>query len=127
MPEKPQILIVDDETDMCWALENILALAGYKTQSATSGKEGFELLKHLYQNIRMIFLDVKLPDVDGLELAGHIRQHYPEIKIIIITGYYYRDTEAVQQGLTRGLFDGFIGKPFNISEIHSAIEMTFLS
>ncbi len=126
MPEKPQILIVDDEIDMCWALENILALAGYKTHSATSGKAGFELLRQLYQNIRMIFLDVKLPDIDGLKLAGQIRQHYPEIKIIIITGYYYRDTEAVQQGLARGLFDGFIGKPFNISEIRSAIETSFL-
>ncbi len=127
MTEEPQILIVDDEMDMCWALENILTLVGYKARSAISGKEGFELLKHLNQSIRMIFLDVKLPDIDGLELAGYIRRDHPEIRIIIITGYYYRDTEAVQQGLTHGLFDGFIGKPFNISEIRSAIEMSFLS
>lgn len=127
MPKKPQILIIDDEADMCWALENILMLTGRKTCSVTSGKEGFELLKQLHPHIKLIFLDVKLPDIDGLELANLIRQHYPEIKIVIITGYYYRDTEAVQHGLVNGLFDGFIGKPFNISEIRAALESSLLS
>lgn len=127
MSEKPQILIVDDEADMCWALENILMPKGYKSYSVMSGKEGFELLKKLYPSIRLIFLDVKLPDIDGLKLADLIKQDYPEIKIAIITGYYYRDTESVQRGLSKGLFDYFIGKPFSISEIRLAIEKSFLS
>ena len=122
MSKKPLVLIVDDEVDMCWALENILMLEGYKTHTATSGKEGFELLKQLHPHVKLIFLDVKLPDIDGLKLSDTIRQQYPQIKIIIITGYYYRDSDAVQQGLANNLFDGFIGKPFNISEIRSAIE-----
>ncbi|MCR4320783.1 MAG: response regulator [Candidatus Brocadiaceae bacterium] len=121
MSKKPLVLIVDDEVDMCWALENILMLEGYKTHTSTSGKEGFELLKQLHPHVKLIFLDVKLPDIDGLKLSGIIRQQYPQIKIIIITGYYYRDSDAVQQGLANNLFDGFIGKPFNISEIRSAI------
>ena len=122
MSEKPHVLIVDDEADMCWALENVLKLEGYKTHTATSGKEGLELIRQLHPNIGMLFLDVKLPDIDGLKLSVTIRQQYPEIKIIIITGYYYRDSEAIQQGLANSLFDGFIGKPFNISEIRSALE-----
>ncbi|NUN24995.1 MAG: response regulator [Candidatus Jettenia caeni] len=88
MSEKPQILIVDDEVDMCWALESILIPKGYKSYSVTSGKEGLELLKQLYPSVRLIFLDVKLPDIDGLKLANVIKQYYPEIKIAIITGYY---------------------------------------
>ena len=122
MSEKPRVLIVDDEVDMCWALENILMLEGYKTHTATSGKEGLELIRQLHPNIGMLFLDVKLPDIDGLKFASFAKQHYPQIKIIIISGYYYRDSEAVQEGLANSLFDGFIGKPFNISEIRSAIE-----
>ncbi|HHT9145894.1 MAG: response regulator [Candidatus Brocadiaceae bacterium] len=122
MSEKPRVLIVDDEVDMCWALENILMLEGYKTHTATSGKEGLELIQQLHLNISLLFLDVKLPDIDGLKFADFVRQHYPKIKIIIITGYYYRDSDPVQQGLANNLFDGFIGKPFNISEIRSTIE-----
>ena len=122
MTEKPQILIVDDEVDMCWALENILIPAGYKTYSVTRGKGVLELIKQLHAYIRVILLDVKLPDADGLKLANLIRQQYPKIKIIIISGYYYCDTEAIQQGLAKGLFDGFIGKPFNIPEIRAEVE-----
>ncbi|MFO0795486.1 MAG: response regulator [Candidatus Brocadiaceae bacterium] len=122
MSVKPQILIIDDEADMCWALENILNPLGYKTYSNTSGKEGFEILKQWHQDIKLVFLDAKLPDFDGLKLAARIKQLYPEINIIIITGYYFRDEDAVQQGLSDGVFDGFIGKPFNISEIRTTIE-----
>lgn len=127
MSEKPQILIIDDEVDMCWALENILMLTGYKTHSVTSGKEGFELLQQMHPHVKVIFLDVKLPDIDGLKLAHLIKQQHPKTKIIVVSGYYYRDSEAVQQGLSHGLFDDFIGKPFNISEIRAAIETSFLS
>jgi len=122
MSEKPRVLIVDDEVDMCWALENILMLEGYKTHTATSGKEGLNLIQQLHSTIRLLFLDAKLPDIDGLKFASFVKQHFPQIKIIIITGYYYRDSDAVQQGLANSLFDGFIGKPFNISEIRSVIE-----
>jgi len=120
MSEKPRVLIVDDEVDMGWALENILMLEGYKTHTETSGKEGLNLIQH--STIGLLFLDAKLPDIDGLKFASFVKQNFPQIKIIIITGYYYRDSDAVQQGLADNLFDGFIGKPFNISEIRSAIE-----
>ena len=122
MSEKPRVLIVDDEVDMCWVLENILMLEGYRTHTATSGKEGLNLIQQLHSTIGLLFLDAKLPDIDGLKFASFVKQHFPQIKIIIITGYYYRDSDAVQQGLANSLFDGFIGKPFNISEIRSAIE-----
>ena len=77
MSEKSHVLIVDDEVDMCWALENILMLEGYKTHTATSGKEGLELIRQLHPNIGMLFLDVKLPDIDGLKFASFAKQHYP--------------------------------------------------
>ena len=122
MPEKPQILIVEDEVDMCWVLKNILMLTDLKTHFATSGKDGIKLLERFHQKIKLIFLDIKLPDIDGRKIASLIRKHYPEIKIIIITGFYYHDTEVIQQGLNNGLFDWFISKPFNISEIRAVIE-----
>ena len=124
MSEKTQVLILDDEVDICWALENILMLEdyNYKIHIATSGKEGLNFIEQLHSTISLLILDIKLPDIDGLKFADFVRQHYPQIKIIIITGYYYRHSDIVQQGLANNLFDGFIGKPFKISEIHSTIE-----
>ena len=124
MSEKTQVLIVDDEVDICWALENILMLEdyNYKIHIATSGKEGLNFIEQLHSTISLLILDIKLPDIDGLKFADFVRQHYPHIKIIIITGYYYHHSDIVQQGLANNLFDGFIGKPFKISEIHSTIE-----
>ena len=124
MSEKTQVLIVDDEVDICWALENILMLEdyNYKIHIATSGKEGLNFIEQLHSTISLLILDIKLPDIDGLKFADFVRQHYPQIKIIIITGYYYHHSDIVQQGLANNLFDGFIGKPFKISEIHSTIE-----
>ena len=124
MSNKLVVLIVDDEVDMCWALENVLKLEGYnyKIHTATSGKEGLNFIQQLHSNIDLIFLDAKLPDIDGLKFAAFVKQHYQQIKIILFSGYYYRDSEAVQEGLARNLFEGFIGKPFNISEIRAAVE-----
>jgi len=119
MSKTTQILIIDDETDMCWALENILSLTGYNAYAATTGKEGLELIRQTYPQIRLIFLDMKLPDIDALKLAYYIRQQYSDIIIVAISGYYYCDSNTIQQGITNGLFDGFIGKPFNISEIRT--------
>ena len=62
-----KLLIVDDEPDMCWALEHILEKNGFLTKKALSGGEALSLIES--ERFRLIFLDAKLPDIDGLELA----------------------------------------------------------
>ena len=115
-------MIVDDEPEMCWVLENILQREGHKTVSITSGKEALEECNKSSFNIA--FLDAKLPDVDGIELAKLIKQKNKNIRVIIISGYYYQDAEAIQRGLANGCFSGFVGKPFKLDEIRLAIKST---
>ena len=62
------ILIVDDEPDMCWALEHLFNNHGLSTQKALSGQEALNLMGQ--HRFACAFLDAKLPDMDGLELAG---------------------------------------------------------
>ena len=115
-------LIVDDEPDMCWALEHILKRNGFLSKRALTGHEALTLMKT--DRFRLAFLDAKLPDVEGLDLARQIRKRDPAVRIMLISGYFYRDDDAVRKAVAEGLINGFIGKPFDHDEILKAIEIT---
>ena len=114
-PNLPRILIVDDEPDMCWALENILRPAGFRVTTTTSGVEALELLAG--EPYAAAFVDVKLPDLDGLELAALIRQRNPHTAIVLISGYYYQEDKIITERLQDEHFIGFVSKPFNLEEV----------
>lgn len=113
--EAPRILVVDDEPDMGWALENILRPAGYAVTTTTRGVEALELLAG--EPYAVAFVDAKLPDLDGLELAALIRQHNPHTAVVLISGYFYPEDKMITEGLQNELFTGFIAKPFDLEEV----------
>jgi DNA-binding NtrC family response regulator len=116
MIEHPtRILVVDDEADMCWALENILSPDGYAVTATTSSVEALKLITE--ENYLVAFIDAKLPDLDGLELSLLIRQISPSTVVILMSGFFYREDIAIIQGLQNNIFTGFIAKPFNVEEI----------
>ncbi|MBI4769628.1 MAG: response regulator [Chloroflexi bacterium] len=123
----PRILVVDDEPDLCWALENVLRPAGYAVTTTTRGAEALELLAGAPYAVA--FIDAKLPDLDGLELAALVRQRSPRTAIILISGYFYQEDRAVAEGLQRNLFAGFVAKPFDLNEVRlmarQAVEGTY--
>jgi DNA-binding NtrC family response regulator len=109
------ILIVDDEPDMGWALEHLLNSQGFVTQKALSSQEALNLMEQ--HHFACAFLDAKLPDMDGLELARCIQVIAPGTRIIMVSGYFYRDDVSIQDAITRGLIVDFISKPFLREEI----------
>lgn len=109
------ILVVDDEEDMCWALENILKVDGYNVVTTTSGSEAIKKARENTFNIA--FVDVKMPDFDGMELARLIKEEDSHIGTIMISGYYYEDDSNIQKGLNEGVYLAFVGKPFDNVEI----------
>ena len=115
-------LIVDDEPDMCWALEYLLKKIGFLSKKALNGQEALKLMKK--NHFLFAFLDAKLPDIEGLELARRIREIDPLIGIAIVSGYFYRDDIDIQDALSEGLISGFIAKPFNHEEILKLIKST---
>jgi DNA-binding NtrC family response regulator len=119
------VLIVDDEPDMCWALEHILEQHGVLAKRALSAQQALTLVNS--NRFQLAFLDAKLPDMEGIELARRIREADPAVRIVMISGYFYREDAAVQKALSEGLIGGFIGKPFLHAEIRKAIEMAGLS
>jgi CheY-like chemotaxis protein len=82
--KKPRLLFVDDEPNILDDLEEIFGYAGkYEFFTASSGREALKILqKH---DIDLAITDIKMPEMDGLELARQIRQNYPRVKIFFIT------------------------------------------
>ena len=118
-------LIVDDEPDMCWALENILRKNGFLSKKASNGQEAIDLVKR--HRFRLVFLDAKLPDKEGFEVAKEIRELDPSVRIVIVSGYFYRDDVDIKDALAKDLISGFISKPFNNDEILKTIREMYAS
>jgi DNA-binding NtrC family response regulator len=114
------VLIVDDEPEMCWAIERILHRHGVVCQTAPNAKEAMALAER--QSFRMAFLDAKLPDMDGLDLARRIREFAPGLRIVVVSGYFYQDSQTIQGALRTGLISAFLAKPFVHDEILRALD-----
>lgn len=118
------VLIVDDEPGMCWALDHVLGRSGIVSVTAATGQEALGLAAR--QRFRLAFVDAKLPDAEGLELARRIREVDPEIRIVLVSGYFYGDDPEVLQATAAGVIDGFVSKPFLHDEVR-AITQTALA
>jgi CheY-like chemotaxis protein len=114
------ILIVDDEPDMGWALEHILNKRGYVTRTALTAMEALMLMER--HRFACAFLDAKLPDMDGLDLARRIRKRAPDMRILMVSGYFYPDDVSIQEAISQGLIVDFISKPFFQAEILRVLE-----
>ena len=117
--EYAPILVVDDEPEMCWILENIIRRTGFTCLKALSAGEAMALTE--INKFGMVFLDAKLPDIDGLELARQLRKTNAHLPIVIVSGYFYQDDLTIKGALQSGLITAFVGKPFNHHEIVSVI------
>lgn len=113
------ILVVDDEPEMCWILEHLIRKAGFAGMTTLSAGEAMTLTKNT--QFGMAFLDAKLPDVDGLELARRLRTTHIDLPIVIVSGYFYQDDLTIDEALQSGLITAFVSKPFDHDEILSVI------
>ena len=114
-------LIVDDEPDMCWALQHILEAKGFVSKTALTGHDALALMA--VNIFEMVFLDAKLPDMEGIELARRIHEMNPNMHIVMVSGYFYRDDATVREAFEDGLITDFISKPFLNSEIYATVKL----
>lgn len=121
MPQRNKLfLLVDDEPDMCWALEHLLSKHGFVSKRALSGREALSLTEG--EAMLFAFVDAKLPDMEGLEVAAKMRAINPAIQIVMVSGYFYKDDRAIKEALRQGLINAFISKPFSHAEILETIK-----
>lgn len=114
------ILIIDDEPDMLWVLESVLRSQNFNVLRASTGAEALALAPNT--ELEIAFLDAKLPDMEGLEIARLIKLSHPSTKLIMISGYYYEHDDKIQDALRTGLIVNFIPKPFSNAAIVEAVK-----
>jgi len=116
------VLVVDDEPDVCWALETLLQGERFTVVTVENGTEALQWLKGGKPACHLVLLDAKLPDIDGVDLASRIRTETScTAPLILISGYFYQDDSLVEDSLRTGLIAAFITKPFRHDEILSTI------
>ncbi len=113
-PEKPRILIVEDDFDLLDMMDAYFRVQGYGVLTASWGRDGLKLSTE--ESLQLIILDIRLPDIDGYEVCRQLRlqRRTQDVPIIFLTEK--RDRIDRLQGLELGVVD-YITKPFDIQEL----------
>jgi DNA-binding response OmpR family regulator len=110
--EKKQILVVDDEKNIRLTVSQSLEPLGIIVQTAINGEEALRMLGE--DQFGLMFLDLKMPGMDGMDVLRLIRDDWPKVRVIIITAH--GTIESAVEAMKLGAAD-FIQKPFSPSEI----------
>ena len=117
MEEKASILIVDDNISLCKTMSFVLGRKGYTVTTAKDGPEAIERVKK--NPFDMIFMDIKMPLMNGVETYRRIKKIRPEAVVMMMTAYAVE--ELVQKALQEGAY-GITYKPLNIERMVTVIE-----
>jgi DNA-binding NtrC family response regulator len=115
--KKPSVLVIDDDEDIRKVLSEILKDNGYNADSAETGGEAIRKTWKKFYNLALI--DIRLPDMDGVELLTKIKETKPKMRKIIITGYptLKNAVEALNKGA-----DAYIMKPLDMDKVLATVE-----
>src|SRR6202453_3651586 len=116
LPERKQVLIVDDEPNLRKILSAQLSRDGYDVMTAEDGEQGLALLKE--HHIDLVITDLKMPKVDGMTLLKRALEEEPELPVVMVTAHGTIDTAV--EALKRGAFD-FVTKPFDKDEVRQIV------
>ena len=115
-----KVLVIDDEAIVRISSKRTLVPEGFEVKLADSGKAGIEILEK--ESFDVILLDLKMPDMGGIEVLEIIMERWPETKVIIVTGFSTVDTAV--EALRLGAFN-HIEKPFTPDSLLAAVQEVF--
>ena len=107
------VLLVDDEVDFVETFSERLQMRNLEISKAFSGKEALKVLKK-NQTIEVVILDVKMPEMDGIDALAEIKKRYPLVEVIMLSGH--STVESAIEGMKKGAFD-YLMKPCDIDQI----------
>jgi two-component system cell cycle response regulator len=113
---KEFILVVDDDQRVCEVLKELLGALQYPTASALGGEEALRMLKE--KPYTFLLADMKMPEVNGMELIRRSRENFPNVSVIAMTGYAdeYEYVDIINAGA-----NDFVKKPIDIAELEAKI------
>ena len=114
MNAKRHVLVIDDDAVVGRSFDRVLSDKGYEVDTALNGEEGLKDIES--QDYDVIFTDIKMPGMDGLEVAERIKARCPWTPVVVITGYGTEENEARAHVLG---VNGFVRKPLTPEMIES--------
>jgi CheY-like chemotaxis protein len=114
MNAKRHVLVIDDDAVVGRSFDRVLSGKGYEVDTALNGEEGLKDIES--QDYDVIFTDIKMPGMDGLEVAERIKARCPWTPVVVITGYGTEESEARAHVLG---VNGFVRKPLTPEMIES--------
>ncbi len=115
--EAPSILVVDDELLIRDLLYDFFSGQGWQISIAENGEKALDILRD--RKIDLVLTDIRMPEMDGLALTRHVKDSYPDIPVVIMTGYPSVDSAVAA---LRSKVADYIIKPFNINQLYKLIE-----
>lgn len=112
------MLLIDDEKGFVATLAKRLARRNIQATQAYSGREGIQALRR--QDFDVVVLDLKMEDMDGLEVLKIIKIMAPEVPVIMLSGH--ASDEAAQTGIEAGAFD-YLTKPYDLKELLDKVSL----
>jgi DNA-binding NtrC family response regulator len=118
MEKSSRILVIDDDENIRKVIKTILEDEGYVIETAETAKIGIEKSQKGFYNLALI--DVRLPDMEGIELLSKLRETKPKMRKIIVTGYptLQNAVAAVNKGA-----DAYVLKPFDVEKLLQTIKV----
>src|SRR5437016_9232655 len=114
----PKILIADDETSMRALVARAIAMDGHDTVTAQDGAEALEILTREDGAFDLLLTDIQMPIMDGIALALSAARDFPDLKILLMTGFAEQRERA--SGLNAIVHD-VVTKPFSVHDIRTAV------
>jgi len=115
------ILVVDDEAQVRRALSRVLQAAGYQVLVAESGEEALQVLQQ--KPVQLLISDNTMPGMQGIDLLKQVRERYPHVVRIMLTGD--ADPETPVRSINEGEVYRFIRKPWNNSDLRTIVHFAF--
>lgn len=115
--EGNMILVVDDDDVFRGSIVDLLLEEGYRVAEAGTAQEALDLLRHHHPQIEVIFSDVKMPQIDGLEFLHTVKHAYPTIVVVMLTGH--GEVASAVQAMREGALN-YLLKPANRQQILSS-------
>lgn len=112
-----KILVVDDESTICDSVKKILSRKGYTVENTLNANDAITKLKN--QKYDILITDLMMPQMSGMELLDLVKKYYPEIDVLVITGY--ASIESAVQATKLGALD-YIQKPFTPNELVERVQ-----
>ena len=113
----PQILVMEDEFSVASGLKMVLAEEGYTVDMARTGQSALDKFSH--KAFDLLVADLRLPDIDGMEVIKRVKERRPETETIVITGY--PSVSSAVSAVKMGVYD-YLRKPFTDDELKEAVE-----